>query len=103
MNMTLVLLVLGMGAVTYIPRMLPMVLLQNLQLPPFLQRFFQFIPFAALGALIFPGILTSAGEDNIAAAVAGGLVCVLFAWLRLNVMIVVLAGIITVLLWQTIW
>ncbi|MBN6188310.1 AzlD domain-containing protein [Aneurinibacillus sp. BA2021] len=103
MNMTLVLLVLSMGAVTYIPRMLPIVLLQHLQLPPLVQRFFRYIPFAALGALIFPGILTSAGEDNMAAAIAGGLVCVLGAWLRWNVMIVVLAGIVAVLLWQTIW
>lgn len=39
---------------------------------------------------------------NETAALFGGLVCILLAWMRLNVMIVVLAGIATVLLWQTI-
>jgi len=102
MNWELVLLIIGMGVVTYIPRMLPMVVLQNVQLPPFLHRFFQFIPAAALGALFFPGIISSAGEANTMAAAVGGLVCVALAWFRLNVMIVVMAGIIIVLFCQTI-
>ncbi len=95
---SLVLLVLAMGAVTYIPRMLPMVLLQNLKLPAFLNRFLEFIPFAAIGALIFPGILSSTGDT--ASAVAGGAVSAMLAYLQLNLMLVVLGGIAGVLAWN---
>ncbi|MDA8211966.1 MAG: AzlD domain-containing protein [Clostridia bacterium] len=92
------LLVLAMGAVTYLPRLLPMVLLSNLKLPPFWNAFFQFIPFAALGALIFPGLLSSTGNPG--SAIAGGLVAIILALFRLNIMVVVLGGILGVFLWQ---
>ncbi|WP_018133159.1 AzlD domain-containing protein [Effusibacillus pohliae] len=85
------LLVLGMGAVTYIPRMLPMVTLENIQLPPFWNRFLRFVPFAALSALIFPGILSSTG--NMKSALAGGVIAVLLALLRVNLVLIVLGGI----------
>jgi branched-subunit amino acid transport protein len=101
MKWELVWLVIGMSIVTYFPRMLPIALLQHVQLPPFVHRFFRFIPFAVLGALIFPGILSSTGEGNISAALAGSVVCIALAWFRANVMIVVLGGIVAVLLWQT--
>jgi branched-subunit amino acid transport protein len=65
-------LVLAMGLVTYGPRMLPMVFLNNMRLPPLLNAFLQYVPYAALGALIFPGIISSTG--NIGSALAGGAV-----------------------------
>ncbi|NLK73153.1 MAG: AzlD domain-containing protein, partial [Clostridiales bacterium] len=65
------LLLVFMLLVTYIPRMLPLVLLRDIKLHPFLDRFLKFIPPAVLGALIFPGILTSTG--NLASAIAGGI------------------------------
>ncbi|MCL6478278.1 MAG: AzlD domain-containing protein [Peptococcaceae bacterium] len=48
------LVVLAMGAVTYIPRMLPLVMLNNIELPPHINSFLQFIPFAALSASFSP-------------------------------------------------
>lgn len=90
--------VLAMGAVTYIPRMLPMVLLQNIQLPPFLDRFFQFIPYAALGALIFPGIIYSTGST--ASAIAGSITAVGLALFRVNIIVVVLGAILGVIGWE---
>ncbi|GIM48123.1 branched-chain amino acid transporter [Collibacillus ludicampi] len=92
------LLVIGMGLVTYLPRMLPMVLLQHVRFPPFLNRFFQLIPFAALGALIFPGILSSTG--SIASSIAGGVLSVVLAFFRANVMAVVLVGIMGAFFWK---
>nr|WP_280922219.1 AzlD domain-containing protein [Ammoniphilus resinae] len=91
-------LVLGMGAVTFLPRLLPMILLQNVSLSPFLNRFLQFIPFAALGALIFPGILESTGNPY--SAVAGTVVSVILALFRVNIMFVVVGGILGVFLWE---
>lgn len=97
MDYPLLLVVIGMGLVTYIPRMLPMVLLQDITLPPFLNRFLKFIPYAAIGALIFPGILSSTGST--ASAVAGGLVSAALAYFRLNLVLVVLGGIAGTYLW----
>jgi len=94
----LLLLVIGMSAVTYIPRMLPLVLLQNIQLPPFWQRFLSYIPYAAIGALIFPGILNSTASTG--SAVAGGIIAVVLAYLKVNLILVVFGAILGALGWQ---
>ncbi|WP_031516071.1 AzlD domain-containing protein [Desulfofalx alkaliphila] len=94
----LIFLVIAMAIVTYLPRMLPMVLLSNIQLPPYLHTFFEFIPFAALGALIFPGILSSTGSTD--SAMAGCIVAIAIAYCRLNLMFVVIGGILGVFVWE---
>ena len=86
-------LVAGMAAVTYLPRMLPLVLLQKAQPPERLRRFMRLIPFAALGALIFPGIVTSTGSGHWEPAIAGALAACLLAWFRNNLMLAVAAGV----------
>jgi|SRR5208283_2192604 len=48
----------GMCAVTFIPRVVPLLLGRDLVLPGWIRRWLSFFPYAALGALIFPGILT---------------------------------------------
>jgi branched-subunit amino acid transport protein len=93
-------LVLGMAAVTYIPRMLPFFLLEKIRLSPFWKRFLRFIPFSALGALIFPEILFSVGKGKMIEALLATLLCAGLAWFRVNVVIVVLAGITAVYLMQ---
>lgn len=90
MNNTL-LVVLGMAIVTYIPRMLPMVLLKNLRLQPRVKRFLGFIPFAALGALIFPEILYS--TDSIPSSLAGAFFALVVALRSRNLILIVLSGI----------
>ena len=69
-------LILGMTAVTYIPRMAPLMLFKGKNLPAFLRRFLQSLPVCALGALLFPNLLTSIPGSPIAAmigaVVAGG-------------------------------
>ncbi|MGE5631619.1 MAG: AzlD domain-containing protein [Caulobacteraceae bacterium] len=88
---SLILTVVLMAAVTYIPRLLPMVFLSSLELPAPVKSFLKYIPYAALGALIFPGILDSTGSRL--SALVGGSVSVLLAYFRLNVIIVVFGGI----------
>lgn len=95
---SIVILIIGMGLVTYIPRMLPMVILKDLKLPARVKRFFDFIPFAILGALIFPGILYS--TDSIGSAVFGGVVAVLLAFYKVNLVIVVIGGILGAYAWS---
>lgn len=48
------LLVAAMGAVTYLPRMLPLVLLSRRRLPAWFAEWLELIPPAILGALIAP-------------------------------------------------
>ena len=91
--MELLYVVVGMALVTYIPRMLPLVLLQKIALPAFVRRFMRFIPYAALGALIFPGALFSTGEGNALAASVGCLTAMVLAWRAVNLVFVVLGGV----------
>jgi branched-subunit amino acid transport protein len=93
--------VIFMSLVTYIPRMLPIIYLNNKKLPDRLKRFLYFIPFAALGALIFPGVLTSTKTPQ--SALVGSIVSVILAYLRLNLVLVVIGGIGSVLFFELIF
>ncbi len=91
---SLVVLVIAMGIVTYVPRMLPMVFLKKINLPPRAKRFLEFTPYAVLASLIFPGVLISV-ENPISGAI-GGIVSVILALFRVNVIFVVIGGVIGV-------
>jgi len=91
--MMLILLIVAMAAVTYVPRMLPLVLLQNIALPNYINRFMGFIPYAALGALIFPGVLHSTGTNHLEPAIVGCIMSIILAFLRCNLILVVGGGI----------
>lgn len=93
-----IILIFAMGLVTYIPRMIPMVLLNGVKLPARLKNFLGFIPFAALGALIFPGVLSSTGDTT--SAVFGLAAVIALSLAKLNIMIVVAGGIAAVYLYQ---
>lgn len=96
---SLLLLVLAMALVTYIPRLVPLLWLQDLKLPPLLKRFLLFTPYAVLASLIFPGILQA--TTSLTSALAGGVVAATLAFLRVNLMLVVIGGIVGVYLIET--
>lgn len=54
---------LGMGLVTYVPRWVPLFALSQRTLPRWLEEWLDLIPVAILSALIFPVLLT-AGEPR---------------------------------------
>lgn len=54
-------LIIGMMAVTFIPRLLPLVVLSKRPLHPVLKKFLLYIPYTALGALIVRGLMESKG------------------------------------------
>lgn len=59
-----------MGAVTYLPRILPMLLLSGRSLAPWLIRWLSFVPATVLSALLLPGLICPDGKldlspDNI--------------------------------------
>ncbi|MCS3901604.1 AzlD domain-containing protein [Methanococcus voltae] len=95
---TLLIIILFMGIVTYIPRVLPIVLLKNVKLSPFWNSFFQYMPYCALSALIFPNILYS--TNSMASATFGGLIAIILAYKRVNVIIVIFGAIFGVYIFQ---
>lgn len=84
--------IIGMGIVTYIPRMLPLVLFHTNHLHPRVQGILKNVPFAILGALIFPGVLTINSESYLYGLI-GAIAAFIAAWLNLNVILVVLSSI----------
>ena len=85
----LVWMILAMGVVTYIPRLLPLIVLHTENWPLWSKRMLSRVPYAVLGALIFPGILYV--HENIWFGLAGGTAAVLLAW-RGTPLIVVVGG-----------
>jgi branched-subunit amino acid transport protein len=86
------LLILGMTLVTFIPRAVPAVLIDKLRFSLKVEKFLKLIPYTAMAALIFPGILATDAE-NIWIGIAGGAVACAFAWMKCPVMVCVLAAI----------
>ncbi|AOV08477.1 AzlD domain-containing protein [Sporosarcina ureilytica] len=83
---------LGMALATYIPRMIPLTFLEGKELPPIVSGVLRNIPYAVLGALIFPAILF-VQEGNLVFGIIGMVVAFLIAFLGGSVMSVVLGTI----------
>jgi len=58
-----IILVMGMGLVTYLPRWLPLIVLTQRRLPDWLVEWLDLIPAAILSALLLP-LLVTAGEPR---------------------------------------
>ncbi|MEK3935406.1 AzlD domain-containing protein [Sporosarcina sp. FSL W7-1349] len=82
----------GMALVTYIPRMIPLTWLDGKELPPFVTGILRNIPYAVLGALIFPAILF-VQEGNLLFGIIGAATAFLIAIVGGGVMSVVLGTI----------
>lgn len=54
--------IIGMALVTYIPRVLPLVILSRREIPPGLRCWLQFVPVSVLSALLVPGLLVQNGQ-----------------------------------------
>jgi len=87
MSHSMFLLLAGMSIVTYLPRMLPLVFMRADRIPPRLQAVLRNVPYAALGALIVPGIFTF--HEDPMFGVVGAATAGLAAYLRGNLITVV--------------
>ncbi|MCA0173405.1 AzlD domain-containing protein [Bacillus sp. RAR_GA_16] len=88
MSNTMIWLIIGLAIVTYIPRMVPLVFLNSDKIPSPIQNVLKNVPFAILGALIFPGILTI--NDDLMFGVIGAVAAIVAAYLGANLIIVVM-------------
>ncbi|MDQ0268811.1 AzlD domain-containing protein [Cytobacillus purgationiresistens] len=91
MSSEIVWMIIGMGIVTYLPRLAPFILFRGKELPPFIQGVLKNVPYAALGALIFPGVLSI--NDDIWFGLLGAAAAFTAAYLGANLMVVVIGSI----------
>ena len=80
-----------MALVTYIPRVLPVTMIRRPIKSRFLKSFFDYTPYAVLGALTFPEIFYSTG--HLASAAAGCAVAVILGYFRKSLVVVAVAAI----------
>lgn len=91
-NYPVVLLILGMALVTYIPRALPAAIISRFTFSPKMEKFLSLIPYTAMAALIFPGVLfVDPLRPEI--GIGGGLAAAVLAWLKCPVIVCVIAAI----------
>jgi len=87
----MLLIIFGMAIVTYIPRMLPLVAINGKEISPKVKAILQNVPYAALGALIFPGILFI--QADIWFGIIGGITAFSVAFLGANLIVVVISAV----------
>lgn len=87
--------VLVMAVVTYLIRMIPLVLVDREIKNTFIKSFLYYVPYAALASMTFPAILFS--TTQMAAAIAGFAVAVFMALREKGLLLVALGACITVL------
>lgn len=86
--MEIVWIIIGMAVVTAVPRALPAWLLERAKPSPAIEAWLAHVPYAVLGALIFPGIMT-VNPDKPMVGLAAGVVAALLAWWRLHMLVVI--------------
>jgi branched-subunit amino acid transport protein len=79
--MKIYLLILGMMLVTYIPRLLPSFFVGKLKFSKKFDKFINLIPYTAMTALIFPGVLQMDASHWYVGAI-GGVVAIFLACLK---------------------
>ena len=98
-DLTVVLLFLSMALVTYVPRMLPFVLIDKMRFSPRMERFLRLIPYTAMAALIFPGVL-SVDATRPWVGLLGGAAAAVLGLRKRSAIVCVLAAIAVVFLLQ---
>lgn len=86
--------VLLMALVTYLPRVLPLVVFRKEIKSNYVKSFLYYVPYAVLGALTFPDIFYSTG--NFATAICGTIVALILAYKDKGLVVVAIGAIITV-------
>lgn len=87
-------LILGMFAVTYLPRLIPLTVLTNRKVGPKMERFLLCIPYTSLSILIIRGMITASNDMRLP-TILGILVSGVVAYLKGNLVFSVLIGIFT--------
>ena len=95
--MTLWLIILGMGIVTFGIRLVPIVLLGRIEIPLVVQRALRFVPPAVLTAIFVPELLYRGNQIDVSltnARLLAGLVAIAVAWRTKNALLTIGVGMI---------
>lgn len=92
MKNEIIFIILACAIGNYLLRVIPFFIPGSNSLPPYIKRFLDYMPLAALGALILPGIITSFPQ-NPAAGVAGVAAASAVAWIYGGLIMPVIASI----------
>jgi len=87
--------IIGMGVVTFAVRLLPILLLERIEMPPLLLRALRYVPPAVLSAIIFPELLLRQGTLDLSPAnlrLIAGVVAAAVAWRTRNVLLTIGVG-----------
>lgn len=90
--MEIYLMILGMAFVTYLPRLLPGVFVSRLRFGPNTTKFLKLIPYTAIAALIFPGVLKT-DPNHWIIGLAGITTAVILAWRKFSIGTVVVGAV----------
>jgi branched-subunit amino acid transport protein len=102
---TLWLIIIGMGVVTYAIRLSLIVLLGRVEVPPLVQQALRFVPPAVLSAIVFPELLQPGGTLDISlgnARLFAGVLAALVAWRTRNVLLTIGVGMAALWILQTV-
>lgn len=91
--MKLLPLIFGMVIVTYIPRLIPLLLLKKREISNRFRLFLKFIPYTSLSILLIRGVLTSSGDMKLP-TIIGVVTASIIAYLQKNLIFSVIGGII---------
>lgn len=86
------LLIIGMTLVTYLPRLIPLVLLSNRNVNKNVKQFLLYIPYTSLGILITRGIITAGTGMKLATVIGVGIAATI-SYIRGNLVLSILAAI----------
>jgi branched-subunit amino acid transport protein len=90
----IILLILGMAAVTYGPRLAPFFLIGSNKLPKKVDAFLKCIPVAAIGALIIPGVFKAVPNEPLAVVCGMGFAALIGIW-KGGIIIPVIGSVVT--------
>jgi len=102
---TLWLIIIGMGIVTYAIRLSLIVLLGRVEVPPLVQQALRFVPPAVLSAIVFPELLQPGGTLDISfgnARLFAGVLAALVAWRTKNMLLTIGVGMAALWILQTV-
>ena len=96
MQSNVYLMILVMAGVTYLIRMLPLVLVKKEITSPFIRSFLYYVPYACLAAMTFPAILSA--TSSIFSGIAGFVVALIAAYREKSLLTVAVCACVAVFL-----
>lgn len=102
---TFILILISAMVVTYIPRMLPLVILSKTKLPTKIERFLDYIPIAILGSILLPTLIYKENTINISfdnEILIAGIITIIVAKFVKRVDVIVVTGILVTIIYRLI-